>query len=94
MTIFYFSSTFLSEHASHFVKCLIIICSKFIQDVIDRRRKIVSGSLTQKNLKLYCAHLAQTIDIGNHLLGLDLVVRDENQNIDNSSGTVDKNIFI
>ena len=60
---------------------MFLLCSEFIQCVIERRRKLVSGSLTEKKLNALSADLAQLIDLGNHVLNLDLVVRDEWQNV-------------
>ena len=69
-----------------FESVFIIRFSELIQAVIERRRKLVSGSLTEQKLALISSELARCIDLGNHFLGLDFVVRDKNKNIYSMGG--------
>ncbi|XP_052098499.1 dedicator of cytokinesis protein 1-like isoform X2 [Mytilus californianus] len=48
-----------------------------MQELIDQRRKIMSRKLTAEELRDIQQRIATKIDLGNALLGLDLVVRDE-----------------
>lgn len=58
-----------------------------ILDLIDSRSKILSGTLTVDELKDMKRLSTARIDTGNYLLGLDMVVRDEDGNILNSEHT-------
>lgn len=49
-----------------------------IYDLISHRSKIISGTLPVDELKRVTKQSAEEIDIGNKILGLDLVVRDKN----------------
>lgn len=54
---------------------------EMMQELLDQRRKIMSRKLTAEELRDIQQKIATKIDIGNALLGLDLVVRDELGNI-------------
>lgn len=49
-----------------------------IYDLISHRSKIISGTLPVDELKRVTRQSAEEIDVGNKILGLDLVVRDKN----------------
>ncbi|XP_030761843.1 dedicator of cytokinesis protein 1 isoform X2 [Sitophilus oryzae] len=54
-----------------------------IYDLIFLRSKIVSGTLPIDELRRLTREAAEEIDMGNKLLGLDMVVRDKNGNLIN-----------
>lgn len=55
-----------------------------IYDLIGLRSKIMSGTLPIDEIKRVTKQAAEAIDIGNKMLGLDLVVRDKNGNLINA----------
>lgn len=58
-----------------------------IRDLIMHRSKIISGTLPIDELKRVTKQATEEIDLGNKILGLDLVVRDKNGNIINPEET-------
>lgn len=60
---------------------------KLLQDLMSRRRQVLSGALTADQLKQVKSEIAKKIDYGNKLLGLDMVVRDSEGNVINVDQT-------
>lgn len=58
-----------------------------IYELINHRSKIISGTLPIDELKTVTRQVTSEIDMGNKVLGLDLVVRDKNGNIINPEDT-------
>lgn len=58
-----------------------------IYELINHRSKILSGTLPNDELKSVTRQVTSEIDMGNKVLGLDLVVRDKNGNIINPEET-------
>ncbi|CAH1099777.1 unnamed protein product [Psylliodes chrysocephalus] len=58
-----------------------------IYDLLSHRSKIISGTLPVDELKRVTKQAVEEIDIGNQILGLDLVVRDKNGNFINPKET-------
>lgn len=56
---------------------------KQIDDLINHRSKIVSCTLPVDELKRVTKQATEEIDLGNKILGLDLVVRDRHGNLIN-----------
>ncbi|CAH2001464.1 unnamed protein product [Acanthoscelides obtectus] len=56
-----------------------------IYDLISYRSKILSGTLPVDEMKRLTKRATEEIDMGNKILGLDLVVRDKNGNLINPS---------
>lgn len=52
-----------------------------IYELISHRSKILSGTLPVDELKSVTRQVTTEIDMGNKVLGLDLVVRDKNGNL-------------
>ncbi|XP_018575461.1 dedicator of cytokinesis protein 2 isoform X2 [Anoplophora glabripennis] len=64
-----------------------------IYDLMTHRSKIISGTLPVDELKRVTKQSAEEIDIGNKILGLDLVVRDKNGNLINPDDTSTIQLF-
>lgn len=64
-----------------------------IYDLICHRSKIISGTLPVDELKRVTRQSAKEIDIGNKILGLDLVVRDANGHFINPEQTSTVQLF-
>lgn len=64
-----------------------------IYDLISHRSKIISGTLPVDELKRVTRQAAEEIDVGNKILGLDLVVRDKNGNFINPEETSTLQLF-
>lgn len=64
-----------------------------IYDLMTHRSKIISGTLPVDELKRVTKQSAEEIDIGNKILGLDLVVRDKNGNLINPDETSTIQLF-
>lgn len=58
-----------------------------IYELINHRSKILSGTLPNDELKSVTRQVTTEIDMGNKVLGLDLVVRDKNGNLINPEET-------
>lgn len=63
-------------HSKHFT-----VMQGHILDLINYRKKMLCGTLTIDELKDVKSLATATIDTGNHILGLDMVVRDQNDNV-------------
>lgn len=64
---------------------------KQIYELISHRNKIISGTLPTDELRRITKQVTNEIDMGNKVLGLDMVVRDKHGNLldpDNTS-TID-----
>lgn len=57
------------------------------------RSKIISGTLPKDEIKKVTKNAAEEIDLGNRILGLDLVVRDKNGNLINPKTTSTIQLF-
>lgn len=64
-----------------------------IYDLICLRSKIVSGTLPIDELRKVTKVAAEQIDLGNRILGLDMVVRDSNGNLINPETTSTLQMF-
>lgn len=64
-----------------------------IYDLMTHRSKIISGTLPVDELKRVTKQSAEEIDIGNKILGLDLVVRDKNGDLINPDETSTIQLF-
>nr|XP_023016675.1 dedicator of cytokinesis protein 2-like [Leptinotarsa decemlineata] len=64
-----------------------------IYDLLTHRSKILSGTLPVDELKRVTKQSAEEIDIGNKILGLDLVVRNQNGNLINPEETSTLQLF-
>ncbi|XP_076266832.1 dedicator of cytokinesis protein myoblast city isoform X3 [Rhynchophorus ferrugineus] len=64
-----------------------------IYDLICLRSKIVSGTLPIDELRRVTKAAAEQIDLGNRILGLDMVVRDNNGNLINPETTSTLQMF-
>ncbi|KAJ8931902.1 hypothetical protein NQ314_015171 [Rhamnusium bicolor] len=77
-----------STHNKHFEQI-----KNQIYDLITHRCKIISGTLPIDELKRVTIQSAEEIDMGNKILGLDLVVRDKNGNLINPDETSTIQLF-
>ncbi|CAH1170856.1 unnamed protein product [Phaedon cochleariae] len=64
-----------------------------IYDLVSHRSKILSGTLPGDELKRVIKQAVEEIDVGNKILGLDLVVRDKNGNLINPEETSTLQLF-
>lgn len=64
-----------------------------IYDLISHRSKILSGTLTVDELKNATKSVTKVMDLGNKLLGLDLILRDKYGNIINSKNISTVNLY-
>lgn len=79
---------FFQNHSKHFEQI-----KNQIYDLISHRSKIISGTLPVDELKRVTKQSSEEIDIGNKILGLDLVVRDKNGNFINPNKTSTIQLF-
>ncbi|VEN37348.1 unnamed protein product [Callosobruchus maculatus] len=83
----------LREWGIHWKRLYVLHNSHFdqiksqIYDLISYRSKILSGTLPVDEMKRLAKRATEEIDMGNKILGLDLVVRDKNGNLVNPTET-------
>lgn len=69
-------------HSKNFIQI-----QKQIYELIKHRSKIISGTLPTDELRQITKQVTSEIDMGNKILGLDMVVRDINGNLLNPDET-------
>ncbi|XP_031352316.1 dedicator of cytokinesis protein 1-like isoform X2 [Photinus pyralis] len=80
-------TTILREWGAHWKDLYVMHSREFermknqIYDLIKHRSKIISGTLPVDELKRMTKQITSEIDMGNKLLGLDMIVRDKDGNL-------------